>query len=117
MQLQYLYVDPDDGISRDRIFFRRLHPYIQGSVTRNWDGKIQVDFGDAEEVAIKDAYMRYKGWKNLELYIGNTKSPVRARAPCLVQAPAARGAHLCWRSQLRLSRPSAGLPPGRPHRQ
>lgn len=78
IQLQYLYTSPDDGDSVDRVFFRRLRPYIAGSVTRNWEGKIQFDFGsslDADEVAVKDAYMMFKGLKNHRLYIGNAKTP------------------------------------------
>ena len=78
IQLQYLRLDPDGGSSEDTIFFRRLRPYIAGSVTENWWGKIQFDFGksiDGNEVAVKDAYMQYRGWKNLKLSIGNTKTP------------------------------------------
>ena len=78
VQFQYLSEDPDDGDTEDTFFFRRLRPYIAGSVTENWDAKIQFDFGKADgsnEVAVKDAYMRYKGWKNMQFYIGNTKSP------------------------------------------
>ncbi len=80
IQLQYNNVDPDGGDSADDVFFRRLRPYIAGSVTENWYGKIQFDFGKAEddnEVAVKDAYLKYSGFdvKNLSLSIGNTKTP------------------------------------------
>ncbi len=80
IQLQYNNVDPDGGESTDDMFFRRLRPYIAGSVTENWYGKIQFDFGKAEddnEVAVKDAYLKYSGFnvKNLSLSIGNTKTP------------------------------------------
>jgi hypothetical protein len=78
IQLQYLRTEPDDGEARDQVFFRRLRPYIAGSVTKNWSGKIQFDFGksiDGDEVAIKDAYMQYQGWKNKTLTIGNSKTP------------------------------------------
>ncbi|MCP4205408.1 MAG: hypothetical protein GY769_26150, partial [bacterium] len=78
IQLQYLMLDPDGGDTEDTVFFRRLRPYIAGSVTENWWGKIQFDFGkslDGNEVAIKDAYMQYKGWKNMTLTIGNSKTP------------------------------------------
>jgi hypothetical protein len=81
IQMQYLYIseDPREGQtdSQDTIFFRRLRPYIAGSVTRNWWGKIQFDFGkalDANEVAVKDAYMQYVGWKNHRIFIGNSKT-------------------------------------------
>lgn len=78
VQMQYREVDPDGGDSSDEIFFRRLRPYISGSVTENWMGKIQFDFGESEdddEVKIKDAYMRYSGFDNIKLTIGNSKTP------------------------------------------
>ena len=74
IQLQFLSLDPDGSDSRDEVFFRRLRPYIAGSVTESWWGKIQFDFGkslDSDEVSINDAYMQYRGWKNLKLTIGN----------------------------------------------
>lgn len=78
IQLQYANVDVDGEEQRDQVFFRRLRPYIAASVTENWSGKIQVDFGkslDQDEVAVKDAYMEYTGWKNKTLTIGNSKTP------------------------------------------
>ena len=76
IQLQYLYSDVETEQSVDELFFRRLRPYIMGTVTENWMGKIQFDFGKAEgsnEVAVKDAFMEYSGWSNMKLRIGNTK--------------------------------------------
>ena len=78
VQIQYLQTDFEGSETRDQVFFRRLRPYISGSVTKNWVGKVQFDFGktiDGNEVAIKDAYMQYKGWKNKTLTIGNAKTP------------------------------------------
>ncbi len=78
VQIQYLRIDPDDGEATDQIFFRRLRPYISGTVTKDWVGKIQFDFGktlDGDEVAVKDAYMQYTGWRSMELTIGNSKTP------------------------------------------
>ncbi|RZV42012.1 MAG: hypothetical protein EX269_15510 [Acidimicrobiales bacterium] len=77
LQLQYVRSDPDGGESTDDLFFRRLRPYISGSVTENWYGKFQFDLGKSSgdnELAVKDAYMAYSGWKNKTLYIGNTKT-------------------------------------------
>lgn len=77
MQIQYLYLDPNFEESEDTIFFRRLRPYIAGSVTKDWNGKIQFDFGkslDADEVQVKDAYMQYTGFKNHKIFIGNSKT-------------------------------------------
>ncbi len=78
VQIQYLQTDFFGEGTRDQVFFRRLRPYISASVTKNWVGKIQFDFGksiDGNEVAVKDAYMQYKGWKNKTLTIGNAKTP------------------------------------------
>lgn len=78
LQLLYTLVDPDEGASSDRIVFRRLRPYVSGTVTEDWYGKIELDLGEAEdeeEVAIKDAYVQYLGWENLKLTIGNAKTP------------------------------------------
>jgi len=78
IQLQYLYTDPSSSDAEDEIFFRRLRPYIAGTVSEKWWGKIQFDFGkslDENEVAVKDAYVQYKGWEKMTLTIGNSKTP------------------------------------------
>ena len=81
LQLQYLYLTDDpregEGGSEDTIFFRRLRPYIAGSVTKDWWGKFQWELGkslDGDEVAVKDAYMQYIGIKNHRIFIGNSKT-------------------------------------------
>jgi hypothetical protein len=83
VQLQYANVDIDGEDQRDQLFFRRLRPYIKASVTEDWNAKIQFDFGksiDGNEVAVKDAYMEYTGWKNNTLTIGNSKTPFSREA-------------------------------------
>jgi phosphate-selective porin len=78
LQLQYYQSKPDGGETTDELFFRRLRPYIEGSLHKDWKGKIQFDLGKAEgenEVAIKDAYFQYKGWSNMKLSIGNANFP------------------------------------------
>ncbi|PCJ85671.1 MAG: hypothetical protein COA54_10770 [Thiotrichaceae bacterium] len=78
IQLQYHQADPDDGDSTDEIFFRRLRPFIEGSTHKDWKAKIQWDMGKAEEeneIAIKDAYFQYKGYKNTKVTIGNANFP------------------------------------------
>jgi len=78
IQLQYYQSKPDGGETTDDLFFRRLRPYIEGSVHKDWIGKIQFDLGKADEgdeVAIKDAYFQYKGWNNMKLSIGNANFP------------------------------------------
>ena len=77
IQLQYHQAD-DGSTATDTVFFRRFRPYIEGSVSKNWKGKFQWDMGKAEdtnELAVKDAYMQYKGVKNLKVTIGNANFP------------------------------------------
>lgn len=77
IQLQYHKVEPDEGESTDDMFFRRLRPYIEGSLHPNWKGKFQWDMGKANgdnEVSIKDAYMQYKSG-NMKVTIGNYLFP------------------------------------------
>ena len=64
IQVQYLHVAPDGGDSQDETFLRRLRFYISGSVTKNWLGKIQADFGksfETDEVAVKAVMQKCVG--------------------------------------------------------
>lgn len=70
IQLQYHVTDPKDGETTDELLFRRLRPYIEGSIHEDWVGKFQIDFGKSE-VAIKDAYFKYSGWDVATLTFGN----------------------------------------------
>ncbi|HET6279290.1 MAG TPA: porin, partial [Candidatus Polarisedimenticolia bacterium] len=63
----------------DDLVFRRLRPYIAGTVTKHWMGKIEFDFGEAEgsdELQIKDAFFARSGYTNKtsRLIIGNDKT-------------------------------------------
>ncbi|MFQ5428615.1 MAG: porin, partial [Thermodesulfobacteriota bacterium] len=78
IQLQYHYMNSktatSDPAGEDKIFFRRLRPFIEGSVLKNWKGKFQWDMGDAvgdNEMAIKDAYIGYSGPHNIKIEFGN----------------------------------------------
>ncbi len=78
IQLQYKYEDPDSGDSTDSLFFRRLRPFIEGSLHPDWKGKFQWDMGKASgdnEIAIKDAYMEYSGFNNAKIKLGNYVFP------------------------------------------
>ncbi len=78
IQLQYHQEDPSGGTSTDEVIFRRLRPYIEGSVHKDWLGKIQWDMGDANgdnEMAVKDAYMQYKGYEGMKVTVGNANFP------------------------------------------
>ena len=78
IQLQYKYENPDSGNSTDSLFFRRLRPFIEGSLHPDWKGKFQWDMGKAinsNEIAIKDAYMEYSGFNNTKIKLGNYVFP------------------------------------------
>jgi len=78
IQMQYNMTDPDSGSKEDEIFFRRLRPYIEGSLYKNWKGKIQWDMGKADgsnEMSIKDAYLQYKTESGTKVSIGNKHFP------------------------------------------
>ncbi len=78
IQLQYLRTDPDSGPATDEMFFRRLRPYVEGTLHKDWKGKFQMDFGKAEdgnEVAVKDAYMQYSGFEGMKVKLGNANFP------------------------------------------
>lgn len=78
IQLQYHYTDPDNGASSDDLFFRRLRPYIEGSLHKDWKGKFQWDMGKSSadnELVVKDAYLQYKGFNNIKVTIGNANFP------------------------------------------
>ncbi|HFD92710.1 MAG TPA: hypothetical protein ENJ22_05420 [Gammaproteobacteria bacterium] len=78
IQLQYKYENPDSGDSTDSLFFRRLRPFIEGSLHPDWKGKFQWDMGKAinsNEIAIKDAYMEYSGFNNTKIKLGNYVFP------------------------------------------
>jgi hypothetical protein len=82
IQLQYHLEDPDTGSSddekTDEVLFRRLRPYIEGSIHKDWKGKFQFDYGKADgdnEVSVKDAYMQYKGFEGVKITVGNANFP------------------------------------------
>ncbi len=78
VQLQYRHDEDSDGEKMDELFFRRLRPYIEGSVHKDWKGKIQIDFGktlNENELTVKDAYIQYVGVKDLKVTLGNKKAP------------------------------------------
>ncbi|MDY6942463.1 MAG: porin, partial [Pseudomonadota bacterium] len=65
-----------DADATDDFFLRRMRFYIEGSVTENWSGIWQVDFGkESENPAIKDAYIQYSGLSAGKIIIGNHNAP------------------------------------------
>lgn len=54
--------------SMDNIFFRRLRPFFYGAYNKDWQGIIQMDFGEGFEgqdlkTSVKWAYMEYLGFE------------------------------------------------------
>lgn len=78
VQIQYLQVEDAGDDNIDDVFFRRLRPYIAGTVTEDWFGKLEIDFGeslDDDDSQIKDVFVEYRGWESVKLTIGNSKTP------------------------------------------
>ncbi len=78
IQLQYHYentqTSTSDPAGTDSIFFRRLRPFIEGTVVKNWKAKFQWDMGEASdgnEIAIKDAFIGYSGPHDIKIEFGN----------------------------------------------
>jgi len=78
IQLQYHFKNMQtattDPAGTDKIFFRRLRPFIEGTVIKNWKGKFQWDMGestDGNEIAIKDAFIGYSGPHDINIEFGN----------------------------------------------
>jgi len=74
IQLQYHHADPDGGPAIDELRFRRLRPYIEGSLHEDWKGKWQWDMGKGN-VELKDAYAEYTGIDGMSVRIGNAYAP------------------------------------------
>lgn len=53
--------------------FRRARVFISGTMYRVWDWKAQYDFASSD--TIKDAYIRYTGFKPVRITVGNFKQP------------------------------------------
>lgn len=74
IQLQYHAVEPSEGESTDELFFRRLRPYIEGSLYKDWKAKFQFDMGKSK-TEIKDMYFQYKGYDFGNVTLGNKTFP------------------------------------------
>ena len=78
IQLQYHHSDPDNDDGEDEVFFRRLQPGIEGTLYKDWIGRIVFDIGkaaDDNEVNLKDVYLQYEGFDNVKITIGNSNLP------------------------------------------
>ncbi len=78
IQIQYHGENPDVGGYTDSFFIKRLRPYIEGSLYKDWSGKFQWDMGKADgdnEITIKEAYIKYKGFDGFTVLLGNYTFP------------------------------------------
>ncbi len=78
IQLQYRVDKPETGPTTDDIFFRRLRVRVAGTAHKDWLGQVEWDMGKASgenELALKETWMMYRGWKNMQLRIGNSSFP------------------------------------------
>jgi hypothetical protein len=78
IQVRYHIEDPDGGETTDELILRRFGPYIEATLYEEWMGKFQVDYGRGEndnELYVNDAFMRYQGFKQSQITIGNQKFP------------------------------------------
>ncbi|MGH9382247.1 MAG: porin [Thermoanaerobaculia bacterium] len=78
IHIQYHLEDPDGGDSTDELFFRRVRPEFNASINEDWDSRVQLEVGEAEddnELSLRDVYVVYKGWEGVTLTMGNQKPP------------------------------------------
>lgn len=54
---------------------RRARLYLQGKMFHDWGYKLQYDFINTGRSGVKDAYLTYNGFDDLELKVGNFKDP------------------------------------------
>lgn len=81
IQPQYRLVDPEEGSSTDDFFLRRFRIEIQGTLTKDWAGAWQIDFGEeGNEPEVKDAFLQYQGLAIGDVTIGNHYVPFSREA-------------------------------------
>jgi phosphate-selective porin OprO/OprP len=55
---------------------RRGRLYVKGTLNKEWEGKLQIEVNDKTQDALfQDIYVKYKGWKGVDLTIGKAKEP------------------------------------------
>lgn len=58
--------------------FRRARLNMMGNLAADWEYRFQVDFANGSQLA--DAYVTYKGWQPLSLYVGHQVIPFSQEA-------------------------------------
>jgi len=79
VQVQYHKNDLDPGTDTEDVFFRRVTPYLEAGLGKDWLARAQVELVSSStgrrKTAYKDNYLQYKGVKNIQINIGNAGFP------------------------------------------
>ena len=69
--------DGDGSVGSSEQQFRRARIYLSGTAWEHWDWKFQFDLEDADDssMSIEDAFIKYKGWGQASVTIGQRKAP------------------------------------------
>jgi phosphate-selective porin OprO/OprP len=53
---------------------RRGRIFVKSTLAKDWEGKLQIEVNDTKkEAQFQDAYVKYKGWKGVDLILGKAK--------------------------------------------
>jgi phosphate-selective porin OprO/OprP len=64
-----------NGVGRDTEV-RRGRIYVKSILDNKWESKLQIEVNNEKQDALfQDIYLKYKGWKGVEVTIGNAKEP------------------------------------------
>jgi phosphate-selective porin OprO/OprP len=74
LQIDANFVDEDQTKLGSGAELRRARLKIKGTMWRIWDYKFQIDFGHGD-TSIKDAYIKFKGFKPVSFTLGQQKLP------------------------------------------
>jgi phosphate-selective porin OprO/OprP len=78
VQIRYQRPVAGEESGTDETSLRRLRATLAGTVTPNWWTMVDLDFGKAigpEEVSVRDAYVQYRGLRDIQITLGNSKTP------------------------------------------
>lgn len=65
----------NNGETGSGTVLRRARITINGALNQNWDSKLTLNFDDEnKKTSLKYAYVKYKGWKDVELTMGKSKA-------------------------------------------
>ncbi|MCF6203583.1 MAG: hypothetical protein L3J59_07930 [Methylococcaceae bacterium] len=75
VQVDSAWYDEDGTEMGNGSEIRRARLYLQGKMFNDWGYKLQYDFTGSGRGGIKDAFLSYNGFDNIELKAGNFKDP------------------------------------------